>query len=149
MIAVSDAWKQKQRQRLAPEGFVELSYLISEDGLQEDATASSTDQAVFSDLDNVMEPSASRVYPRYATMELNQWCLDGSAEILPDSGPYENAGYVSNSFCDTDDPALTINLSRVHTQLIQGITIIWSTEFNEYNKSNKRKILWSKRKPRY
>ena len=132
MIAVSDAWRQKQRQRLAPEGFVELSYLISEDGLQEDATASSEDQLAFSDLDNVMEPSASRVYPRYATMELNQWVLDGSAEILPDTGPYENAGYVSNSFCDTDDPALTINLSRVHSQLIQGITILWSTEYEEY-----------------
>lgn len=132
MIAVSEAWKLKQRQRLAPEGFVELSYLISEDGLQEDATAASTDQATFSDLERVAEPSASRVYPRYATMELNQWVLDGSAEILPDNGPYENAGYVSNSFCDTADPALTIHLSQIHTQLIQGITIIWSTEYNEY-----------------
>lgn len=132
MIAVSDTWKRKQRQRLAPEGFVELSYLISEDGLQEEATASSADQLLFSDLDHVMEPSASRVYPRFATMELNQWVLDGSAEIVPDNGPYENAGYVSSSFCDVSDPSLTINLSQIHTQVIQGITIIWSTEYEEY-----------------
>ena len=132
MIAVSDAWKMAQRERLAPEGFVELSYLISEDGLQEDATASSTDQAAFSALADVTIPSANRVYPRYATMELNQWCLDGSATVLADSGPYRNAGYVSSSFCDDGDPVLTINLSQIHTQIIQGITIIWSTEFEEF-----------------
>lgn len=132
MISVSEAWEKKQRERLAPEGFVELSYLISENGLQEDATAASNDQTVFSDLDSITVPSGDRVYPRFATMELNQWILDGSAEILPDNGPYENAGYVSSSFCDDGDPSLTINLSQIHTQVIQGITILWSTEYEEY-----------------
>lgn len=132
MLPVSDAWKMKQRERLAPEGFVELSYLISEDDLQNDATAVSADQAAFSYLTNVTLPSASRAYPRYATMELNQWCLDGSASVLADDGPYTSAGYVSNTFCDDGDPVLTISLGSVHTQLIQGITIIWSTEYNEY-----------------
>lgn len=132
MLPVSDAWKMKQRERLAPEGFVELSYLISEDGLQSDAVATATDVAAFSYLNNVMQPSASRSYPRYGTMELNQWLLDGSASILPDTGPYTSAGYVSNAFCDDGDPVLTIKLGSVHTQLIQGITIIWSTEYNEF-----------------
>ena len=132
MVAVSDAWKLAQRERLAPEGFVELSYLISEDGLQEEATASSTDQTAFSDLSAVTVPSANRVYPRYATMELNLWCLDGSAAVLPDAGSQDNAGYVSSSFCDDGDPVLTINLSQIHTQIIQGITIIWSTEYEEF-----------------
>ena len=138
MIAVSDAWKVAQRERLAPEGFVELSYLISEDGLQEDATASSTDQAVFSTLADVTVTSANRVYPRYATMELNQWCLDGTATVMADTGPYTNAGYVSSSFCDDGDPVLTINLSQIHTQIIQGITILWSTEFEELRLLYKR-----------
>lgn len=132
MISVSDAWKLRQRERLAPEGFVELSYLISENGLQEDAVASSTDQAEFSNLDSVTIPSGDRTYPRYATMELNQWCLDGSASILPHYGPYTSAGYVSDSFCDDGDPVFTIKLSGVHEQIINGITIIWSTEFDEY-----------------
>jgi len=132
MISVSEAWKLKQRQRLAPEGFVELSYHISENGLQEEAVASSTDQTAFSDLAAVTIPSGDRVYPRYATLELNQWCLDGSATVMADSGPYSNAGYASSSFCDDGDPVLTINLSQVHKQIIQGITIIWSTEFEEF-----------------
>lgn len=132
MVAVSDAWKLAQRERLAPEGFVELSYLISEDGLQESATASSTDQTAFSDLEAVTIPSGNRAYPRYATLELNQWCLDGSASVLENVGPYGNAGYVSSSFCDDGDPVLTINLSQVHTQIVHGITIIWSTEFEEF-----------------
>lgn len=132
MISVSEAWKLKQRERLAPEGFVELSYLISEDGLQEEATASSNDQAVFSNLDSVTIPSGGRTYPKYATFELNQWCLDGSASIVPQYGPYTGAGYASNSFCDDGDPVLMIDLPGVHSQPIGGITIIWSTEFNEF-----------------
>ena len=131
MIAVSDAWKLKQRDRLAPEGFVEISYLVSEDGLQAEAVASSGDQAVFSDLDTITEIDANRSSPKYATMELNRWLLDGSSSLLG-SGPYENAGYVSDTFCDDADPLLTVSLPVVHAQPIQGITITWSTEYNEF-----------------
>lgn len=131
MIAVSDAWKLKQRDRLAPEGFVEISYLVSEDGLQAEAVASSKDQVVFSDLDTITVIDANRRTPRYATMELNRWLLDGSSSLLAD-GPYENAGYVSDTFCDDSDPLLTVSLPVVHAQPIQGITITWSTEYNEF-----------------
>lgn len=132
MIAVSDAWKLKQRERLAPEGFVEISYLVSEDGLQAEAVASSKDQAVFSDLDTITVIDANRRTPRYATMELNQWILDGTSPLLAENGPYENVGYASDTFCDSGDPLLTVDLPVVHAQPIQGITITWSTEHNEF-----------------
>ena len=132
MITVSDAWKLKQRDRLAPEGFVEISYLVSEDGLQAEAVASSNDKTVFSDLDTVTIIDADRTYPKYATMELNQWLLDGSSSLLGAGGPYENAGFVSNTFCDNGDPVFTMSLPVVHAQPIQGITITWSTEYNEF-----------------
>jgi len=132
MIAVSDAWKLKQRDRLAPEGFVEISYLVSEDGLQDEAVALSENQSAFSDLDTITVIDASRVYQKYATLELNQWLLDGTSSLLGDSVSHENVGYVSDTFCDDSDPLLTVDLPAVHAQPIQGVTITWSTEYNEF-----------------
>ena len=131
MIAVSDRWKEKQKNFLAPEGFVEISYLISEDGLQDEVVSSSTNEAVFSDVENIVlvNPAPKK---RWATTELNLWALDGSMNILPDSGEYENVGYVSGSF---DSGSARVTAAEVHEQSIKGVTITWSEEYGEYAKS--------------
>ena len=67
MVLVSDAWKAKQLQRIVPESFLEISYLITKEGLQEQASASSTDEAVFSHTAHVVEENT--VARRYATYE--------------------------------------------------------------------------------
>ena len=132
MITVPETWIAKHRERLAPEGYVELSYLITEEGLQEDATASATDQAAFSDIADVTNPSANRPTPRYATFEWNHWQLDGTGAIVDGVGTNDNAGYVSAAFCEDAEPLLTVSLSQVHTQPIQGVTIVWSEEYDEF-----------------
>lgn len=125
MIAVSDAWKQKQFGFLAPEGFVELSYLVSEDGLQEDAIAISLDESPVSNIHNVVNVYEELEKKFVTTNEMNLWLLDGSRKLHDETG----TGYVSSSFGSGE---LKISLSKVHEQPLQGITIQWCSEFNEY-----------------
>lgn len=129
MIAVSDLWKLKQHDLLAPEGFVEISYLVSEDGLQDEASASTSSEAVFSDVESVVDVASTRTKPKWATNELNLWMLDGSRGVLPGAAPHSNTGYVSNEF---GAGSVKITLSEVHEQPVQGLTITWSEEFGEY-----------------
>ena len=126
MVTVSDAWKAKQLQRIVPESFLEISYLITQEGLQERASASSTDEAVFSSTSSVVEEHA--VAKRYATNELNLWALDGSRTLLPQADP-NNTGYVSNGL---EAGSLVIRLSAVQMEPIIGVTIRWCEEFGEY-----------------
>ena len=126
MIAVSNAWREKQDEILAPEGFVEISYFLTEDGIQEEAVVSSAAPAVFSDVESIADPTSEPVV--YATNELNLWTLDGTRKLLPD-GVAEGAGYAS---ADTGSGGATLTLAQTHTQVIPGITITWSTAYNEY-----------------
>lgn len=129
MIAVSDLWKAKQKEFIAPEGFIEISYFVSEDGLQEEAVPSSTSETVFSDIGNITDAVNDYPKEKWATTELNLWSLDGSMNVLPDNAPYENIGYVSSSL-ESGNAKLTLN--ELHTQPIQGVTITWSSEYGEY-----------------
>ena len=127
MIAVSDAWKDIHQRFLLPEMFVEVTCAITEIGLQESATISGTDEAFFSNIDALRGSRAT--HKRYATNELNLWALDGSRTIMPDSGSYENAGYVSNI---ESTGSVTLALPEENNTEIPGVTIKWSSEFGEY-----------------
>lgn len=127
MIAVSDAWKNTQYRFLLPESFVEVTCAITETGVQESATVIGTDEAFFSNMDALN--STTSVAKRYATNELNLWALDGSRNIMPDSEPYDNTGYVSNI---ESTGSITLTLPEVHDVAIPGVTIKWSSEFEEY-----------------
>lgn len=130
MIAVSDAWKDVQQRFLLPESLVEIKCAITESGIQDIATVSATNEEVFSNSGVVLgledQPPTDK---RYATNELNLWALDGSRNILPDSEPYDNVGYVSNV---ESSGSVTLTLPEVHTVEIPGVTIKWSSEFEEY-----------------
>ena len=128
MINVSDTWKQKQSNLLAPEGFVEISYLVSEDGLQESAMASSTDEVYFSETSKIVDIVPEIKNKRYVTNELNLWVLDGTRNVLPNTDT-DNTGYVSSGL---NEGSVDIMLDEVHEQPIQGITIQWCEEFGEY-----------------
>lgn len=129
MIEASEAWKAKHRQTLLPETFVEISCALTEVGVQESAVPSATNVEIYSDLDAVLGISNTQFSPRYATLETNLWCLDGTMNILPDEGEYQNAGYVSNTEAEG---SVTLSLDEVHTVPIPGVTINWSSEFGEY-----------------
>lgn len=132
MIIASNAWKEKNELPLLPETFVEISCLITEQGVQESASTTATNEAVFSDISSITGMSAEQTTKKYATLEPNLWALDGTRNILANNEPYSNVGYVSDT---ANNGSITLTLPRVHTTLIPGITITWSSEYNEYAKS--------------
>lgn len=129
MIVVSDAWKEIHQGDLLPETFVEITCAITEKGAQETATSSGENEAFFSDVEVVAGNSSITVTPKYATFEHNLWSLDGSRNLLSGVGSNPNAGYVS---ADESIGKVTLSLSQPRTATISGITIVWSSEFNEY-----------------
>lgn len=128
MIEASAAWKDIQQRFILPEGYLEIVCAITELGLQSTASATGTDEAFFSNLENALDMSASGDVGRYATNELNLWVLDGSLDVLPDTAPYDT-GYVGG----TDGTgSVTLTLPEVHSVAIPGVTITWGGEHGEY-----------------
>ena len=134
MIQVSEGWKSAHKQPLLPETFIELSYGITEPGLQEAASAKGNMEEYFSDAESLTSTvTADR--EKYSTLEWNLWGLDGSHTYF-DGSPL-NPGYVSNVLSDEDAsftaiPTVEITFPSVHTVLIPGVTIAWSETFSEW-----------------
>ena len=128
----SQEWLDKFNETLVPESFVEIAYDSTEPGLQEDATASASSQVKFGNVSNITK-DFDRKLTKYATGETNLHVLDGSFSIVPDSVPYKDAGFVSQTLVsETSHPRIVISFSKVHTRAIPGLTIIWSSLFNEW-----------------
>lgn len=132
MIATSDAWRAAQLEAVVPETLVEITYDITEPGLQEDATVANNGVTSYAQPAEIVD-TTDKTFPLVATLEHNIWGLDGTIDLLPDAAPYGDTGYVSSMFADgSTRPIVTINLSSVRTQAIPGITITWSSRYNEY-----------------
>lgn len=125
MIAVSDKWKDVQQRFLLPESYIEINCEITEEGAQESATASGTDEAVYSNVESILGKDATVLY---ATNEHNLWSLNGTFDILP-SSEYGNAGYVSNI---ASTGSITLSFPEIRTTAISGITITWGRDYGEY-----------------
>lgn len=127
MQVVSEAWKEAQKETILPESFVEVTYWITETGAQSLASASNNGATFFSDHTEIVS-TATKDFKKYATLENNLWTLDGSFDFLPDKAPYGDTGYVA----ETEHPTLTISFPSVRTQLVPGVTIVWSETYGEY-----------------
>lgn len=127
MISVSDAWKNIQYRFLLPETFVEIDCTITDAEVQESATISGENEAIFSNTASVLYDTTKTV--KYATNELNLWALDGSMVVTPDSAPYADAGYASDI---ESMGSVTVSLPEVHTKPTSGVTITWSSRYDEY-----------------
>lgn len=127
MISVSDAWKATHEKTILPESFVEVTYWITDPEAQISASESNNGATFYSDHTSIVDTSHDK-FTKYATLENNIWTLDGSHEILPDVGPYEDTGYVT----DVEYPMVTIQFPNVRTQLVPGISIVWSETYGEY-----------------
>jgi len=125
MIAVSDKWKDVQQRFLLPESHIEINCEITEEGAQESATASGTNEAVYSNVESVLGKDATVLY---ATNEHNLWSLNGTFDVLPNA-EYGNAGYVSNI---ASTGSVTLTFPEVRTTAISGITITWGRDYGEY-----------------
>ena len=135
MQKVSQEWKDNQNDTLVSESDIEISIKLTDPEAYEDASSEDNGHAYYSDTDYVVSDGQKTVHP-YATLERNQWLLDGSREVVPDSD-YGSVGFVGNGLCDinrefTTIPTVSINFSKVHSSVLQGITIRWSEFLNEY-----------------
>lgn len=133
MIAVSKAWDAASKERLLPEMLVELTYAVSEPGLQEAATVNVTDSESFSEPAEILSGS-DYTGTKYSTLEHNFWGLDGSFEYL---NIPENPGYVSESLCDENGvfatpPVISLDFAEVHSSTIPGLTTVWCETFEEW-----------------
>lgn len=139
MQNVSQEWKDNQNELLVSESEVELSLRITDPDAYEDATATDngTMYSEISQTNDIVSGVDYKMTPTL-TLERNFWILDGSGEVFDAS----NAGtqrFISQSVCKpnklfskTQRPIITISFSQVFTKLLQGITIVWSTLWNEY-----------------
>lgn len=128
----SQAWLDKFNDTLVPEEFVEISYDSTEPGVQEDATASATAQVPFGNIENTTKES-DRALTKYATGETNLHVLDGSFRLLPDSAPYADAGFISQTLVsDSNHPRIILSFGSVHTRAVPGLTIVWSSMMKEW-----------------
>lgn len=128
----SQAWLDKFNDTLVLEEFVEISYNSTEPGVQEDATASATAQVPFGNIENTTK-ELDRVLTKYATGETNLHVLDGSFRLLPDSVPYADAGFISQTLVsDSSHPRIILSFGSVHTRAVPGLTVVWSSMMNEW-----------------
>jgi hypothetical protein len=134
MVTVSEGWKNAHAQRLLPETFIEISYSVTEPGLQQESVASANMEETYS---NAASLTSTRPVDRekYSSLEWNSWGLDGSFSYF--DGQPENPGYVSNELAGEDAvftalPAIQISFLNQHTELIPGVTITWSETFSEW-----------------
>jgi len=134
MYDTSAAWVATHKERLLPETFVELTYVVTEPGLQQDATSTATQEEKFSEAEELVS-TLPKSPEKYSTLEWNGFGLDGSFEYF-DGTPVDPC-YVTSSVSKEDTeysdyPTITLSFSKVHTELIPGITIVWSEAFGEW-----------------
>ena len=127
MITVSEAWKDIQQRFLLPETHIEIDCGVTDDEAQSVATATGTDETAFSNAPGIVDGLTD--VAKYATLEHNLWALDGTHTILPDTGSYSNAGYVSNI---ESTGSITLSFPTIRTNAISGVTITWSEKYGEY-----------------
>ena len=131
MIPVSSAWAANQNITLQPEMFVEITYAITEPGLQEEATATATYPEDFSDVNYIVSP-IDKKGEAYTTLDYGCWGLDGTFGYFdgsPEDPGYVYQGYSNGSGGLTEYPKIAINLEKRHEAMIPGLVITWSDVF--------------------
>lgn len=132
MVEVSDKWKEKFNETLVPESFVEITCGITEPGINKKATIVTSSAAPFSTFHNIALSDNASI-SRYSTGEPNLTVLDGSCSIVPSSPPYGTTGFLSAEiFDDSSHPIIRLELPSENKSSIPGVSICWSTAFNEY-----------------
>ena len=134
MITTSDKWKNAQNQHVVPESFVEITYNLTEPGVQDDATLTNSSVMSYSRPEDIIDLNQRKHYLRYASFEHNSWGLDGYAGFLSDDS---DTGFVGNEQSNeaagfTAMPTVTVTFSKVHEHEIPGITVVWSSAYGEY-----------------
>lgn len=131
MIPVSNVWKSVQNEMLLPEMFVEITYEITEPGLQEEAVALGSNPEDFSNVAQVVN-GINKNSEKYAMLDYGCWGLDGTFGYF--DGTPNDPGYVDAAYSESDGtmgayPTITINFSKRHDMAIPGMIITWGDVF--------------------
>lgn len=131
MIAVSNGWRAAQNQILLPEMFVEITYMVTEPGLQEKASASGSSPEDFSNVGQIVS-NIDKHSEAYAALDYGCWGLDGSFGYF--DGTPEDPGYVDTTYSSADctmdvHSVITITFPERQSASIPGIMIDWNAVF--------------------
>lgn len=131
---VSAAWKAAQRKNIVPVSYVEIVLNISDPDAQADALISANGEENFSSAPTLAN-GIEKTPVAYATFEPGIWTLDGTKEIIPDSPPYGDNGYIGNSLSREDGtyeitPTITVSFTQVFTSVIPGVTVVWGSAYD-------------------
>lgn len=136
MQTVSQGWKDNQNETLVSESFVEVTLSLSDPDALADARAEDNGASTLSATNEIVSEVEKNTIP-YATLEPNLWVLDGNRKLFVGGTPY-NTGYVGAKqssaalVYNQPYPMVVISFSEVHTNVIPGITLTWSSAYNEY-----------------
>lgn len=138
MQEVSAKWNENQKNRIiTTPSVLELTISVTDPEAQADASTASNGEMPFSHVDKVAD-GLTKTEHRYATLEPGLWVLDGTFDLLPASGPYDDGGYIGSELSGEDGtfavpPAITISFSKVYETYLEGLTITWGAAYeNEH-----------------
>jgi len=133
MQAVSTAWRENQAKPMTTEGFVELSYYLTDPNLQVGAIEPSNELS-FSTSQAVISPH-SRHITRFGTLEQNIWLLDGNTRTLPEviANDRPFVGFISNTVGNANGVfSIPVRLDVLLSEpavILPGVTIEWGQAF--------------------
>lgn len=138
-ISREQEWKDIHKKSMLNESFVEISLDIADPVAIADAKSTDNGAIYISNSETLTDSGETSPSP-YCTLEQNLWCLDGSREAIPEAEIVKTS-YISDVLSDDTCvfsgkiPTITINFDETHAPLIPGITITWSSVFNEFAES--------------
>lgn len=115
---------------------LKISYGLLDVTAADDATSSCTDIQQFSDIQAIHTPDLDSLpVEPWATLELNQWILDGSKRQWPQDPARENFGLWSKQMSDENGDfsqpiVLTIDFTEKHTS--EGLTLYFRPDSGDY-----------------
>lgn len=131
MITVSDEWKALHQQQFLPESFVEITLSVADDTVKQQYSYSWENCSYFGNPGAVVHNKEVLPPAYYATLEENLWLLDGTRRIIPQEGAVDNPGFVSVVAASASSH-FEIEFDEVRTNVTPGLTITWSSEYDEY-----------------
>lgn len=120
---------------------VQLNYGLFDVTAADDSTQTCDDVQPFADVTVINTPDLDELpVEPWATLETNQWILNGSKKAFPDAPKKENFGLWSLSMSDEDcnfetPVVLTCDFTEPHTTV--GVTFIFREDSDEYANSVK------------
>jgi hypothetical protein len=123
MQACSGEWIEYQARPFVNEQLIRIEVGLTDDDAREKMSISDSGHISISNAGQTIDKSSKDIR-RYATMELDQWLLDGSVitnELL-------DIGYVSDGISAADrtiSETITLTFSEYITSTLPGITILW------------------------